>query len=263
LPTRSKASSIERTPTREAVADEVFALLSLEYFRLKVPAIYFIAEAGGFLLESIELGRIPKTAIDGVESTVRQFGQFLENPIDKVVALAKAVRDFPFETDADARRAADVVFTAIALLPLMFGLKSTQSQYGWDAEPDSTAPQGDSLAERALAFRGVRLRCDAHHAGVCLAPCQRNTAVLECCSRSAGRSNRPGRSRESWDAKLKIDAGTARCVPASRLETRLRRQRHQRPERASGGQLIVRRADKLDPPTLALNDGVGSNSAPS
>jgi Family of unknown function (DUF6603) len=247
------------TNPEEAVADEVFALLSLEYFRLKVPAVYFIAEAGGFLLESIELGRIPKTAIDGVESTVRQFGQFLENPIDKVVALAKAVRDFPFETDADARRAADVVFTAIALLPLMFGLKSTQSQYGWDAEPDSTAPQGDSLAERALAFR-VAFGSDATRIMPAFAwqfvPTEHGgPGMLLSFSGSVEQTWQIG---ESWDAKLKI-------VTPGQLDVFL----HPgwKPDFAVNGISdpsgqaeasfsIVRRADKLDPPTLGLNDGV-------
>ena len=146
---------IDRAHTNpaEAVAEELFALLCLEYFRLRLPLVYFTGQAGGFVLDSIELGTIPKAAIDEVEATGRQFRQFIEDPIERLEALWHAVRDFPFPTEPDAKRAADVVLGAASLLPLILGLKSTESMYGWDREPDSTTPIGDRLAERTLAFR--------------------------------------------------------------------------------------------------------------
>ncbi|MEZ5284550.1 MAG: DUF6603 domain-containing protein [Vicinamibacterales bacterium] len=135
------------------MADEVFALLCTGSFRLRLPLVYFAGQAGGLVLESIELGTIPPSATDEVAATARQFRQFVENPLERLDALWHGVRDFPFPAEADAKRAADVVFGAASLLPLILGLESTESMYGWDPEPDSTTPLGDRLAERTLAFR--------------------------------------------------------------------------------------------------------------
>ncbi len=194
-----------------------------------------------------------------MEGAGRQFGRFLEDPVGRIVALGKAVRDFPFETDADARRAADVVFGAIALLPLILGWKSTESMYGWDREPDSTTPIGDSLAERTLAFR-VTFGSDGTEIVPAFAwqlvPREHGGPGL--LLSFSGLVEQTWPLGESWDAKLKI-------VSPGQLDVFL--EPGWKPTffvdgvadssgQAEASLSFVRREGKADPPSLGLNDGV-------
>ena len=249
---------VQTDPT-EAVADELFALLTLDYFRLRRPLVYYLAEAGAFLLDSSELERIPATVPQGIESVGRHFGQFLKNPIDKVEAVGSAIKNLPIETESDARRAADVIFTALALLPAIAGTKWIQTMYGWDPPPDSTTPRGDRLAERAFAFRFAIGSGDtvlmpafawqfvpAEHTG--------GPGML---LSFGGTFDQTWQIGESWDARLQVKSpGQLDVLIQPGWSAELFAEGATEASQAEAVFSLVRRPDKLAPPAVGLNDGV-------
>lgn len=246
------------TNSTEAVADEVFALLSLEYFRLRVPVVYFFAQAGALLLESIELGSIPRAATDEVEAVGRQFVKAVEHPVDRLKTLWHLFADFPFKTEAEAKRAADILFGIAALVPPLIEGQTTDVMYGWDPDPASTTPIGDALANRTLA-----LRCHLGGGGTEITPAfafqfipeeHGGPGLLLSFSGSVSQTIDLG---DSWEIKIDVDSPAA-------FDLLLRP--GWKPEAfssAGGGSpqasvalVMARKEGALNPPVLSLNDGV-------
>jgi hypothetical protein len=249
-----------QTDPSEAVADEVFALLTLNYFRLRYPVIYFSAEVAGFLLESFELERLPPTTPEVLRAVGKRFLQFVSDPIDTSVRIGTAARDLPFETEEDARLAADVLFSAASIVPPIMKWTWWQTQHGWDA-PASTTPIGDSLAERAFAFR---FRIPAAGDVVLLPAVVWQFVPKEhggpgMLMSFTGSAEQTWEIAESWDAKLRIVSPGQLDVlipPGWRDPEFFGEGPTADTSQAEVSLTLARRPGTLAPPTLGLNDGV-------
>jgi hypothetical protein len=138
-------------------------VLSLNYMRLRWPAVYWWAQPFGFIQE-------PLAGYDGGKSQLRRIGSFFRD-FRGYLGLNK------IETEQQAKEFSDTFFIPLAVAVTFFldsvrTLSESQSEsgtirrivtntvYGWEASPGSATPRADEVSNRALSFQVLRRKID-------------------------------------------------------------------------------------------------------
>lgn len=163
-----------------AIAEELFALMSLDTVRLRWPVVFFVAQALSTAQEAFATQRVPVTAQDDLQAFLSGLKKLFTPPS----LFGKSIGPSGWETPADTRRFGDAAFMLLAAFPVIFGpyrdvgnrrRLTTESQgafgpddrgvfawlgeldllYGWDRPEEivSTTPIADEIAQSAIALR--------------------------------------------------------------------------------------------------------------
>src|SRR5262249_36920045 len=145
--------------TAEELLHRTFRLMSLNYLRLRLPVLFWLGQAAGFIEESFSTGRIPSETGPGIV-------QFLEHPLETLSDLYGPL--WPIETEEQAKVLSDATLAPFGVLlgywnrliakqlkkkKIKATLPLPRVLYGWEGSENGTVtPVGDQLAARTLAF---------------------------------------------------------------------------------------------------------------
>lgn len=161
--------NIEAVESGNGVTEEFFSqyfrLLSLNYFRLRIPAFYWAGQLFGFVEQSFATRVIPQPVGKGLAALVQNFGPTLKSYY--VRHDPDTDTDHFLDTEEDAARVSHATFIPLAVYlgfvhqHLKFfnqDFVPAQILYGWQSPENSATPNADRLSRRTLSFlwRGVQ-----------------------------------------------------------------------------------------------------------
>jgi hypothetical protein len=137
----------------DEVFDSLILLMSTNYLRLRLPAIYWWAQPFGLMADALAIGALPKKeTVEVTKAIANGFVEFIKDPIEYTK------KHWPtLETEEDARVLSHAIFTPLSMAFVIFqkrivGTRDVDVLYGWEPEPGSTTPTGDRLSNRTLSF---------------------------------------------------------------------------------------------------------------
>jgi hypothetical protein len=154
-----EAANVGGQETAEELLHRLFRLMSLHYLRVRLPILFWLGQAFGFIEESFSTDRIPAPVGKGIVD-------FLGSPKATLRDLYGDV--WPVETEDQARVLSDATLAPFAVLigfwnktlakllkkaKLNTALPVSRVLYGWEGSKNGTlTPIGDRLAARTLSF---------------------------------------------------------------------------------------------------------------
>ena len=150
----ARNSSDPTADTTGELLHQLFRLLSLNYLRIRVPVLFWLGQAGGFIEESFGSQRVPGPIGRGIVDVVL-------NPEDYL----KRIYPWPIQTEEDAATLSGATLAPLAVA-IGFLTKYLYTQfeklhveqpghrvlYGWESANPSLTPIGDALNARTLTF---------------------------------------------------------------------------------------------------------------
>jgi hypothetical protein len=147
--------------------DALVRLLSMNYFRLRAPLAYWLAQPFLLLDDTLSSGVLPSEVTGAGKSVAHNIASFTEHPIDYVRSLSWP----PLTTADDVKLLSDVVVPPVVITlgelatwlikGNWFERSDIQILYGWEADPQTTTPIADRISERMFSFSFSSAKPDA------------------------------------------------------------------------------------------------------
>ena len=115
-------------------------MLALNYFRLRQPRLFSIAQLAGFIEDTGTPFLSGKVSWSNIVSLCTDGGLYLLKTL--VVAL---------DDEEEAQARSDFYFTALAVMITEIFKENGRALYGWDAAPESTFINADKISKRMLS----------------------------------------------------------------------------------------------------------------
>lgn len=159
----------------EDILDGILRLMAMNYLRLRVPLLYWLAQPLQLLDDTTSAGILPGVNSDdidrgikaipglikgipaGIEDAARAVASFFEHPVKHIESIS-----VPLQTEADAQLLSDIVFPPVVLgiaeLTKKFVSERRLKQsdfavlYGWEPDAQSQTPIADAISGRTLSF---------------------------------------------------------------------------------------------------------------